>query len=346
MSKHSNYDIREWKKKLAPYENPRISASVWQLINSVGSFFLLWVLAYLSLSFSFWLTLLCAIPAAGFLVRTFIIFHDCTHYSFFKSRKANEVVGMITGLFTFCSFEQWKRSHTTHHASNGNLEKRGVGDVWTMTLQEYADATWLKRFFYRTYRNPIVMFLIGPLYLFLIDYRFNTKDASKKERMNVWLTNIILVAIVLLLGFTLGWKAYIYVQLPIFYIATFSGVWLFYVQHQFEDGYFEHNDNWNFVEAALKGSSFYKLPKVLQWFSGNIGFHHVHHLNSRVPNYHLEKAHESDPELQNVPTLTLLTSLKSLTFKLWDDQSKRFIGNRDIRKFIKQKSMNTEKFKF
>ncbi|WP_257351094.1 fatty acid desaturase [Pseudalkalibacillus decolorationis] len=335
----SKYDLREWKKKLASFERPRMSASVGQLINSVGPFLLLWILAYLSLEVSYWLTILCAIPAAGFLVRTFIIFHDCTHYSFFKNRKANEIVGMFTGLFTFCSYEQWKNSHATHHASNGNLEKRGVGDVWTMTLQEYGDASKWKRFRYRVYRNPIVLFLIGPLYIFLLDYRFNTKNASKKEKRHVWMTNVILGSIVLLLGTTLGWKAFILVELPIFYIATFSGVWLFYVQHQFEDGYFENNDNWNYVEAALKGSSFYKLPKVLQWFSGNIGFHHVHHLNSRVPNYHLEKAHKSDPRLQDVPTLTLWTSLKSLSFKLWDEQSKKFIVNRDIHIYLRKKQL-------
>ncbi|MBM7586136.1 omega-6 fatty acid desaturase (delta-12 desaturase) [Bacillus pakistanensis] len=335
MSENSKYSIREWKKKLAQYEKPSKSASVIQLLNSVVPFLILWVLAYFSLEISFWLTLLCAIPAAGFLIRTFIIFHDCTHYSFFKSRKANEVVGIITGLFTFCSYEQWKHSHTTHHATNGNLEKRGVGDVWTMTLQEYADASWMKRLSYRIYRNPFVMFIIGPLYIFLISYRFNSKGASKKEKRHVWMTNIILASIVLLLCLTIGWKAFILVELPIFFIASFSGVWLFYVQHQFEDGYFETSENWNYVEAALKGSSFYKLPKVLQWFSGNIGFHHVHHLNSRVPNYHLEKAHKSDPRLQDVPTLTLWTSLKSLTFKLWDEQSKKFIGNRDIRRFIR-----------
>ncbi|MFC7395492.1 fatty acid desaturase [Scopulibacillus cellulosilyticus] len=336
MHKHKKSDIREWKKKLAAFERPHISTSVRQLINSVGPFIILWVLAYLSLQISFWLTLLCAIPAAGFLVRTFIIFHDCTHYSFFKSVKANKIVGTITGMFTFCSYEKWKNSHAKHHAFNGNLEKRGSGDVWTMTLQEYANASWLKRLWYRTYRNPIVMFLIGPLYIFLIAYRFNNKNAPNKEKRHVWITNMILVSVILLLGYTLGWKAFILVQLPIFYIATFIGVWLFYVQHQFEDGYFENSDNWNFVEAALKGSSFYKLPKILQWFSGNIGFHHVHHLNSRVPNYHLEKAHKSDPRLQDVPTLTLLMSLKSLTFKLWDTQSKKFIGNRGIRNYIRE----------
>ncbi|PKR84807.1 fatty acid desaturase [Heyndrickxia camelliae] len=335
MEKQSKSSIREWKEKLKTFEKPRISASVRQLINSVGPFLLLWVLAYFSLQVSFWLTLLCAIPAAGFLVRTFIIFHDCTHHSFFKNRKANKIVGTITGILTFCSYEQWKNSHNLHHATNGNLEKRGDGDIWTLTLQEYAQASWIKRLLYRTYRNPIIMFIFGPLYIFLISYRFNRRNATKKEKRHVWMTNIILTSIVLLLGFTLGWKAFLLVELPLFYIAAFSGVWLFYVQHQFEDGYFENGDNWNYVEAALKGSSFYKLPKILQWFSGNIGYHHVHHLNSRVPNYQLEKAHKSDKRLQEVPTLTLWTSLKSLTFKLWDEQSKKFIGNREIQIFLR-----------
>ncbi|MGG4507361.1 fatty acid desaturase [Heyndrickxia sporothermodurans] len=335
MGKHSKNSLRDWKKKLASFERPRLSTSVGQVVTSVGPFLILWVLAYFSLNISFWLTLLCAIPAAGFLVRTFIIFHDCTHYSFFKNRRANEIVGIITGLFTFCSYEQWKHSHSLHHATNGHLDKRGDGDVWTMTLQEYAGASVLKRVWYRIYRNPFIMFIIGPLYLFLISYRFNRKKATKKEKRHVWMTNIVLLFVVLVLGFTLGWKAFLLVELPIFYIASFGGVWLFYVQHQFEDGYFESGENWDYVEAALKGSSYYKLPKLLQWFSGNIGFHHVHHLNSRVPNYYLEKAHKSDPSLQDVPTLTLWTSLKSLTFKLWDEKSKKFIGSREIHRFIR-----------
>ena len=335
MTNKLKNELREWKEKLASFERPRMSASVSQLINSVGLFVIFCVLSYLSLNISYWLTLLCAIPAAGFLVRTFIIFHDCTHYSFFKNRKANEIVGIITGLLTFCSYEQWKHSHSIHHATNGHLDKRGDGDVWTLTLQEYANAPFLKRVWYRIYRNPFVMFIIGPLYLFLISYRFNRKNATKKEKRHVWITNVILLTIVLILGMTLGWKAFILVELPIFFIASFAGVWLFYVQHQFEDGYFESGENWSYVEAALKGSSYYKLPKLLQWFSGNIGFHHVHHLNSKVPNYHLEEAHKSDPRLQDVPTLTLWTSLKSLTFKLWDEKSKKFIGNREIQKFIR-----------
>lgn len=341
MGENATYDIHEWKKELAQFERPHILSSVWQLTNSVGPFLILWVLAYLSLQISVWLTLLCSILAAGFLVRTFIIFHDCTHYSFFKRRKPNVIVGTIIGILTLFPFEQWKHSHTMHHAANGNLEKRGVGDVWTMTLQEYADAYWLKRLWYRTYRNPLVMFLIGPLYILLISSRINGKNATKKEKRYVWMTNFTLVIIGLILYFTLGWKAILLVELPALYFAAFAGVWLFYVQHQFEDGYFEHKENWNYVEAALKGSSFYKLPKVLQWFSGNIGYHHVHHLSSRVPNYHLEKAHNSDPRLQDVPTLTLWTSLKTLTFKLWDEKSKRFVTNRDIQVFIrKSKKIN------
>lgn len=336
MNEDASYDIQVWKKKLERFEHPHVPSSVWQVINSVGPFFILWILAYLSLEVSVWLTLLCVIPAAGFLVRTFIIFHDCTHYSFFKSRKWNMIVGTMIGMLTLFPYKQWKRSHTMHHAANGNLEKRGVGDVWTMTLQEYSNASRLKRLWYRIYRNPIVMFGIGPLYILFISSRINGKLATKREKQHVWFTNLALVLVGLILYLTLGWEAILFVELPALYLAAFAGVWLFYVQHQFEDGYFEHKENWNYVEAALKGSSFYKLPKVLQWFSGNIGYHHVHHLNSRVPNYHLEKAHKSDSRLQNVPTLTLLTSLKTLTFKLWDERSGKFIGNREIRSFIQE----------
>lgn len=330
------YDVREWKKKLALFERPHKMSSAWQLINSLGPFCMLWILAYLSLHISIGLSLLCDVAAAGFQVRTFIIFHDCIHYSFFKSRKANVITGTITGLLNFCSYEQWKYSHTMHHASNGNLEKRGVGDVWTMTLQEYADTSWVQRIYYRIYRHPFVMFFVGPLYIFLIAYRFNRKGAVKKEKRNVWMTNLLLLSATLIIGLTLGWKALIFVEFPIFYVASIFGVWLFYVQHQFEDSYFEHKENWNFVEAALKGSSFYKLPKILQWFSGNIGFHHVHHLNSRVPNYLLEKAHKCDADFKEVTTLTLTTSFKTLNFKLWNEQTGKFVGKREIRRFIRR----------
>ena len=237
--------------------------------------------------------------AAGFVIRTFIIFHDCTHGSFFKNRKANDIVGTITGVLTLFAYEKWKREHAIHHASSSNLDKRGVGDIWVMTVEEYVEASKWQRLAYRLYRNPIVMFGFGPLYLVLITSRFNRKDARKKERNNTYLTNVILVVLYTLMILLVGWQAFVIVQGSIMFIAGALGIWLFYIQHTFEDSYFEEESEWDYVKAAVDGSSYYKLPQVLQWATGNIGFHHVHHLSPRVPNYNLEEAHESTPPLHN-----------------------------------------------
>lgn len=242
------------------------------------------------------------------------------------------IVGYVTGVLTFCSYEQWKKSHTMHHAGSGNLNRRGAGDIWTMTVSEYVAASPMRKLKYKLYRSPFVLFTVGPLYNFLIDYRFNNKDAGRKERIGTWLTNVLLAAVLTTLCLTLGWKSVILVQLPIFYLASAAGVWLFYVQHQFEHSYFERDENWSYVAAAMQGSSYYKLPKVLQWFTGNIGFHHIHHLNPRVPNYELERAHASDPRFAQATTLTLRSSLRSLVFRLWDEESRRFVGFRELKR--------------
>lgn len=322
----NNSSPAKWPKILARFEHSRFSYSLWQLVNSLVPFFALCVLAHWSLSYSYWLSWLAMIPASGFLIRIFIIFHDCCHYSFFKNRKVNEVLGFLTGLLVFCPYEQWKQSHAIHHASHGNLERRGTGDIWTMTLQEYRVNSRWKRVLYHLYRNPIVMFVVGPLFIFLVDYRFNRKGVSRKERIHTYATNAALAVLVGSMCWLLGWERFLLIQLPIFYMGAIAGVWLFYVQHQFEEAYYEHKEQWSFEQAALKGSSFYKLPKVLQWFTGNIGFHHIHHLNPRVPNYLLEEAHAEDARLQQVTTLTLLSSLQSLKFRLWDEETKRFVG--------------------
>ncbi|MBE1445074.1 fatty acid desaturase [Paenibacillus sp. OAS669] len=315
-----------WRKDIAPYERPRIKSSVWQIINTVVPFFLLWYLAYVSLSVSFWLTLLLAIPAGGFLVRIFIIFHDCCHKSFFRNKAANEIIGTITGIMTCCPYNQWRHSHSVHHATSGNLNKRGTGDIWTLTVEEYRASPFPKRFFYRMYRNPLVMFGLGPIYIFLIDYRFNRRNAGFKEKMNTYITNLSIVGTAALLCWSIGWQSFLMVQGPIFFISGAAGIWLFYVQHQFEDTYYENEEHWDYVQAALKGSSFYKLPRILHWITGNIGFHHIHHLSPRVPNYYLEQAHNANPVLRDVNTITLLTSLKSLKFRIWDEDSKQFVG--------------------
>ncbi|MGM0846591.1 MAG: fatty acid desaturase [Bacillota bacterium] len=336
-------NLKTLKKEIAPYEKGTTKESVWQIINTLGPFFLLWFLAYQSLSVSYWLALIPMVFAAGFLTRSFIIFHDCTHYNFFKSRRVNRIVGTIVGVLTLFPFDQWGHDHNVHHATSGNLDKRGTGDMWTLTVKEYAEAPLRLRLAYRFYRNPFVMFVLGPIYVFLLKNRFNRKNARKKERYNTYLVNVIIVALITLCGMTLGWQSFLLVQGSIFMISGSIGIWLFYVQHTFEDSYFEENSEWEYVLAAVEGSSFYKLPKVLQFLTGNIGFHHVHHLSPRVPNYRLEQAHYNTPALQHVPTITLSTSLQSLRFRLWDEDSKTFVSFRKgVRKIADNRRLSPE----
>ncbi|TYS14096.1 fatty acid desaturase [Rossellomorea vietnamensis] len=336
-------NLKTLKKEIAPYEKATTKESVWQIINTLGPFFLLWFLAYQSLSVSYWLALVPMVFAAGFLTRSFIIFHDCTHYNFFKSRRVNRIVGTFVGVLTLFPFDQWGHEHNIHHATSGNLDKRGTGDIWTLTVKEYAEAPLRLRLAYRFYRNPIVMFGLGPIYVFLLKNRFNRKNARKKERYNTYLVNVMIVALIAILGTVLGWQSFLLVQGSIFMISGSIGIWLFYVQHTFEDSYFEENSEWEYVLAAVEGSSFYKLPKVLQFLTGNIGFHHVHHLSPRVPNYRLEEAHYNTAALQHVPTITLATSLQSLRFRLWDEDSKNFVSfKKGIKSIANNRRVSTE----
>ncbi|MGR3778849.1 fatty acid desaturase [Bacillus paramycoides] len=323
------------KKQVAPFEKSTTKKGVWQIINTIVPFFILWYLAYKSLSVSYWLTLVPSLLAAGFMTRIFIIFHDCTHHSFFKSRRANRIVGTCMGVLTLFPFDQWGHEHSIHHATSGNLDKRGTGDIWTLTVNEYLAAPFKRRLAYRLYRNPGVMFGLGPIYVFLLKNRFNRKGARKKERMNTYLTNVLIVALAGLLCWAIGWQSFLLVHGSIFLIAGSVGIWLFYVQHTFEDSYFEEDKDWEYVKAAVEGSSFYKLPKLLQFLTGNIGFHHVHHLSPRVPNYKLEEAHNNTLPLKNVPTITLATSLKSLRFRLWDEKSNNFVSFKDVKNLVK-----------
>lgn len=325
-------NIAQLKKKVAPYEQTDTKTSIRQLINTLIPLFALWYGAYLSLSVSYWLTLLIAIVAAGFMIRTFIIFHDCCHQSFFKSRLANDILGTITGVLTIVPYEQWKNSHSIHHATSGNLDKRGIGDIWVLTVDEYVASPLWRRIAYRIYRNPVIMLGVGPFFVFVIQYRFNVKGAKRKERLNTYLTNVLIVGLYTLMCWAIGWQAFLMIQLPIFFVSGMLGIWLFYVQHQFEDSYFENEEEWSYVKAAVEGSSYYKLPKVLQWITGNIGFHHVHHLSPKVPNYNLEKAHDATPPLQKATTITISTSLKSLRFRLWDERNKTFVSFKDLKR--------------
>jgi omega-6 fatty acid desaturase (delta-12 desaturase) len=304
---------------------------VWQIVNTLGPYAALWYLMYLSMSVSWWLVVPLAMLAGAFLVRVFIIFHDCGHGSFLKSQRANDVVGFIAGMLTFTPYFHWRWEHAVHHASAGHLDKRGTGDVWTMTVQEYLESSRWKRFAYKLARNPIVLFVIAPLFLFVVRQRFPSAKANPRERRSVYWMNLAIFALAALLIWIYGIKGYLIIQLIAIGIAGTIGIWMFYVQHQFEDVYWEHGDKWDFKAAALEGSSFYKLPRILQWFSGNIGFHHIHHLSSRIPNYNLERCHYSHPMFREVKPLTFLSSLKSFKLRLWDENLKKLVGYRQMR---------------
>ncbi|HZL42911.1 MAG TPA: fatty acid desaturase [Verrucomicrobiae bacterium] len=320
-----------WKRIVAQYQRPAWFPAVWQLANTIVPYVALWYLMHLVISVSYWLAIPLAVLAAGFMVRLFIVSHDCGHGSFFKSRKANDLVGFITGVLTFTPYYHWRWEHAIHHSSSGDLDRRGTGDVWTLTVQEYLEASRSKRFAYRLARNPIVLFVLAPLFLFVVMQRVPSVKAPRRERYSVYWTNLAIGAIAAGLIWTFGLKAYLILQLTMLMVAGSAGVWLFYVQHQFEDVYWERSKNWDYATAALKGSSFYKLPRILQWFSGNIGFHHIHHLSPRIPNYHLEKCHNADPLFQAVKPVTLLSSMKSFTFRLWDEQQRKLVGYRHLK---------------
>ncbi|TAE78155.1 MAG: fatty acid desaturase [Verrucomicrobia bacterium] len=315
-----------WKDIVRKYQNSSAARSAWQLGNTLVPYALLWVLMFHALRVSWWLVVPLAILAGAFLIRTFVIFHDCTHGSFFKSKRANEVTGFVAGLLTITPFHQWRFEHSVHHSAAGDLDRRGIGDVWTLTVQEYLAASRWRRFSYRVFRNPIVLFGIAPLLLFLVVNRIPVKEANSTVRRWVWITNLALLLMAGGLASVYGLANYLAIQGIAIAVASIAGVWLFYVQHQFEDVYWERRPDWDFAQAALAGSSFYRLPKVLQWFSGNIGYHHIHHLSPRIPNYRLAQAHAAEPMFQQVRPLTLRASVKSLGFRLWDEENRRLTG--------------------
>ncbi len=303
----------------------------WQLINSFVPYALLWVAMDRVLVVSYWLMLPIAILAAGFLARIFIIFHDCGHGSFFKSKRANNATGTIAGLLNLTPYRHWRWQHALHHGTAGDLDRRGSGDIWTLTVQEYLQSTRWRRLAYRLARNPIVLFVIAPLYVFVVHHRFSMSSAPERERRSVHGTNWALLVIMLLMSAAIGVKAFLLIQLTVSALAGALGVWLFYVQHQFEGAYWARSSDWNYTAAALQGSSFYKLPRILQWFTGNIGFHHIHHLSPRIPNYHLQLCHDADPFFKTIKPVTLFASLKCLSCRLWDEQRNVFVSFRHLR---------------
>jgi len=323
----------DWRKIIKKYQ-PEAWRSIWQIVNTlvpyIGLFALmLWLL---NVGVSYWFVLPIAIPAAGFMVRTFIIFHDCGHGSFFKSRTANLVVGIITGILTFTPWQIWWHEHNVHHASAGNLDKRGTGDVGTWTVEEYLAAPWWKKVGYRIMRNPLMMFSIGAVIVFALVKRIPLPYHSKKEKASIWWTNVALAAIISVLIWLVGWKTYLLVQLPVLLMGTSAGVWMFYVQHNYDGVYWERQENWDFYKAAMDGSSFYDLPAILRWFTGNIGYHHIHHLGARIPNYKLQQCFEENPLFQIKP-MTILTSFKALRLRLWDEAKKKMVGWEGLKEY-------------
>ena len=316
---------KELRQILQRYQQPSIQRSAWQLVNSIVPFIALWVLMVYSLQVSYWLTLALSLPAAGFMVRTFIIFHDCGHGSFFKTAAANDITGIITGVLVFTPYYYWRHDHAIHHATSGDLDRRGVGDVNTLTVEEYKALPWHRKAIYRVLRNPLILFTIGSFLLFTIFHRFCVRGTPRRERNSVIATDLALAGILTGLVLLVGWKAVLLIQCPIMFIAASAGVWLFYVQHNFTGTYWARHGKWDFYTSAMKGASFYKLPLLLQWFSGNIGFHHIHHLNAKIPNYLLPNAYRENAAF-HVPPVTLRSSLESLSLRLWDEKREKLVG--------------------
>jgi acyl-lipid omega-6 desaturase (Delta-12 desaturase) len=326
-----------WQSLVAQYQSPEVRRSLWQVANSVIPFLLIWYAMYRSLEVGYWLTLLLAIPAAGFMTRTFIIFHDCGHGSFFKSNKANEITGYITGILTWTPYYYWRHDHAIHHATAADLDRRGKGDVYTMTVAEYMSAPWWKRTGYRIFRNPLVLFTVGAMFVFMIAHRFWVPGTAARERNSVIITDLALALIIATLTGLMGWSKFLMIQLPIMFFTTSVGVWLFYVQHNFDRTYWVHHDQWDFFKAGMNGSSFYKLPRLLQWYTGNIGFHHIHHLSPKIPNYKLPECYKDNPQF-HVRPLTIPLSLKSLGYRLWDEEQKMLVGFRELKKYRQMKT--------
>ena len=330
--------VREWKSIVAEFQKSSTSRAVWQLVNTLVPYAALWVGIYFAFDVSKWLVAGLAVLAGSVLVRVFIIFHDCGHGSFFESKRANSITGFITGMLTFTPYYQWRWEHSLHHATTGDLDRRGIGDVWTMTVQEYLESSLWKRFAYKLARNPVVLFVIAPFVLFVVLQRFPNRKADVRERRSVWHMNLALLAMMAVMSWIFGPARYLPVQIFVTCVSGVFGVWLFYIQHQFEDAYWERHGEWDYTAAALKGSSYYKLPRVLQWFSGNIGFHHIHHLSSRIPNYNLERCHNSHPVFQMVKPITIRVSLKSVAYRLWDEQHKKLVGYRRMREIRRERA--------
>ena len=327
-------NAHHWMRVLMRYREPSLMRSLFELAVTIGPLVLLWVAMWWALSLSFWVSLALAIPASGFLVRLFMIQHDCGHGSFFRSKWLNDWIGRALSVLTLTPYDFWRRAHSIHHATSGNLERRGIGDIDTLTVREYLALPRLRRLAYRLYRHPLVMFGLGPAYLFLVRHR--VPAGMMRESFGLWFstmaTNAAIALLVVGLMWLVGVGPFLLVHLPMTLLGASIGVWLFYVQHQFEDTVWAENRTWNLPDAALHGSSFYDLPPVLRWFTANIGVHHVHHLNSRIPFYRLRQVLRDNPELGSIGRLTLWQSLKCVKLAVWDEDRQRLISFRELKR--------------
>ena len=321
----TGYIWPNWYYALKIFRTSNRLKATWQLINTIIPYFCLWYLTIRSiqLGYPYILTIFLALTAAAFLVRMFILFHDCVHYSLFKSKNTNIFFGYCLGVFLFISFADWRFTHLRHHWTYSNLDSRGFGDIWTMTKKEYENASTMQRLRYKLYRNPLVLLICG---VFLLSKRPSYFMVKPRERMDILFTYLLISAVALTASSIIGWSVYFLIQLPVLWLAGGVGIWLFYVNHQFEGGYWVRKDEWDPLSAAMKGSSYYKLPAVLNWFSSNIGYHHVHHIDPMIPNYHLKKCYNAVPALLAKEPLTLTKSLACYRFKLWDEDLQKMVA--------------------
>ena len=325
---------KKWFSRLAPYRTSDDSRAFFEILITVFPFLILWLGMWTLLQSGNWWALIGVIPAGGLIVRLFIIQHDCGHGSMFSSRRVNDWVGRVLGVFTFTPYDHWKRQHALHHASSGNLDRRGVGDdILTLTVSEYEALSPLRRFQYRVYRHPAVLFGLAPAYLFLLQHRY--PQGAMKDGLKPWLSAILTNAGMLglygLMIYGFGLKAFLLIQIPIVLVGGTIGIWMFYIQHQFEDTHWERGEDWDRENAALYGSSFYDLPKPLMWITGNIGIHHIHHLSSRIPFYKLPHVLKEHPELGDVCRLSFMQSLKCVKYVLWDESQRRLVTFKRLR---------------
>lgn len=315
-----------WVKVVARYQTPDTRIALGQVLSSFGPFVALQALMYALWPVAPWLIPVLAVFAGGFLVRIFIILHDCGHGSFTKNQRLNDIFGIISGVFTLTPYYQWRHGHAIHHATSGDLDRRGIGDVDTLTVREYVALPWWRRLAYRVYRFPLFMFGLGAVFLFVVINRFAAPGSPRREVVSTHATSLAIAGAAALMVALVGWQAFLAVYGLSMAVAAVGGVWLFYLQHQFEATYWKPHPEWDYYMASIKGSSFYQLPKILQWFTGNIGFHHIHHLSPKIPNYRLEQCFRENAQFHDVTTLTLASSLETLQWRLWDEDLERMVG--------------------